>query len=441
MDRITLDTALDRRLLPPAGGRRFLRLTLRAPQAPETHNTARKPLNLAFVLDRSGSMAGDKLALVKQAVAFGVTQLNAEDRAAVVTYDNRVQVLAESAPMTGDAKAGIALNLGRVREGGSTALGEGWLTGCRLAAAAGAALGPRWLTRSLLLTDGLANVGITDPHELMGHATALRQRSVTTTTFGVGDDFDEQLLRGLAEAGGGNFYFIAEAAQIPAFFAGELGELLTVFAEAVTLTLDLPAGVTAELLNDYPVTRSGATWPNLDGAITGGDALTIEIGNLSAGEDKELIFELTAAPGRVGASLPIGVQLRYRQAADNDAVTVAAPTLALQHTDAIAAEAEQPELSVLELAGRLQAARAKYAAWEHTRAGRFQEAQVVLQQAAHDLAAPAMAPAAPALATDAAELVDLAQQAVTGWDQRTSKSALYSSHVARKSRRDYGSRE
>ncbi|MGN6565443.1 MAG: hypothetical protein ACTHMU_22510, partial [Thermomicrobiales bacterium] len=224
-------------------------------------------------------------------------------------------------------------------------------------------------------------------------------------------------------------------------FAGELGELLTVFAEAVTLTLELPAGVTAELLNDYPVTRSGAAWPNLDGATTGDDALTVELGNLSAGEDKELVFELTAAPGRVGASVPIGVQLRYRQAADNDVVTVAAPTLALQHANVTATEAEQPDLSVLELAGRLQAARAKYAAWEHTRAGRYREAQVVLQQAAHDLAAPAMAPAAPALATDAAELVGLAEQAATGWDQRTSKSALYSSHVARKSRRDYGSRE
>jgi Ca-activated chloride channel homolog len=427
MDRITLDSTFDRRLLPPTGGRRFLRLALRAPQLAETGFTTRKPLNLAFVLDRSGSMAGDKLALVKQAVAFGVKQLSAEDRAAVVTYDDRVRVLAESVPMTGDAKARIALDLGRVREGGSTALGEGWLTGCRLAAAAGTALGARWLTRSLLLTDGLANVGITDPHELMGHATALRQRGVSTTTFGVGDDFDEQLLRGLAEAGGGNFYFIAEAAQIPAFFAGELGELLTVFAELVTLTLELPAGVTAELLNDYPIKRSGAS----------SATLTVELGNLSAGEEKDLVFELTAGPGSLDASLPIGIHLHYHQAIDNDAITVAA-ALALQHVAPPAAEAEQPELSVLELAGRLQAARAKYAAWEHTRAGRYREAQAVLQQTAHDLAAPAMAPAAPALASDAAELVGLAEQAATGWDQRTSKTALYSSHVARKSRRDYG---
>src|SRR4051794_28150880 len=213
MDRIALDSALDRRLLPTAGGRRFLRLMLRAPQAPSQGTAERKPLNLAFVLDRSGSMEGEKLELVKRAVAFGVNQLAPDDRAAVVIYDDQVQTLAPSARMTGDAKTQVALALRRVRSGGSTALGEGWLTGCRLAAAAGTELGGRWLTRTLLLTDGLANVGITDPHELIGHATELRRRGVTTTAFGVGADFDEQLLRGMAEAGGGNFYFIERADQ------------------------------------------------------------------------------------------------------------------------------------------------------------------------------------------------------------------------------------
>ncbi len=237
MSPIALDAALDRPLLPAEGGGRFLRLTLRVPEVPRDGGTARKPLNLAFVLDRSGSMAGEKLDLVKRAVAFGISQLAPEDRAAVVVYDDRVETIAPSVRMDAAAKSAIALRLGAVRDGGSTALGEGWLTGCRLAATAQAELGDRWLTRTLLLTDGLANVGLTDPHELIGHAVELRRRGVTTTTFGVGADFDEQLLRGLSEGGGGNFYFIERAAQIPDFFAGELGELLTVYAEGATLTL------------------------------------------------------------------------------------------------------------------------------------------------------------------------------------------------------------
>ena len=423
MDTIALDTALDRRLLPTEGGRRFLRLTLRAPQAPPP--AARKPLNLAFVLDRSGSMAGDKLRLVKEAVAFGVGQLAAEDRAAVVIYDDSIETLSPSVAMSGEAKARIALALQGVREGGSTALGEGWLTGCRLAAEAGAGLGARWLTRGLLLTDGLANVGVTDPRELVGHAVQLRRRGVTTTTFGVGADFDEQLLNSLAEGGGGNFYFIEEARQIPAFFKGELGELLTVVAERVTVTLTLPPGVRGELLNDYPVERAGKTF-------------TVELGNLSAGDEKYVLFELIGRAGIGGAELPLVLTVRYRRAGDGGEVVADAPPVALRYAPVAAAEAEQPDLGVIESAGRFQAARAKREALERIYAGRYDEAREVLAGAAASFAAPAMAPAAPMLAGDLAELQELAERAPAGFDSVTRKSVLYTSGVASRSRRDYG---
>lgn len=438
MNRITLDTALDRRLLPPQGGRRFLQLTVRAPELPAQEAAARKPLNLAFVLDRSGSMEGEKLELVKRAVAFGVNQLAPDDRAAIVIYDDRVQTLVPSARMTGDAKTQAALALGRVRAGGSTALGEGWLTGCRLAAAVAAELGGDLLTRALLLTDGLANVGITDPHELIGHATELRRRGVTTTSFGVGSDFDEQLLRGLAEAGGGNFYFIDRAEQIPDFFAGELGELLTVVAEDVALELALPAGMGATLLNDYPTERREAEWPALD-LVADGERLTIALGSLSAGDERTLIIELDAAPGAVGAEARLGATLRYRGSADGAKGSVETSLVALRHAPIAEAEAETPDLAVIEAAGRLQAARAKFAAWEHTRAGRHDAARATLSGVALGFGAGVMAPAAPALAQDIAELERLAEQAAAGgWDSRTRKRALYDSQTVSKSRRDYG---
>ncbi len=438
MDRIALTPSLDRRLLPPTGGRRFLGLTVRAPHASTQDAAARKPLNLAFVLDRSGSMEGEKLELVKRAVAFGLNQLTPEDRAAVVIYDERVQTLTPSTPMTGDAKAQAMLALGAVRAGGSTALGEGWLTGCRLAAAVGAESDGRWLTRTLLLTDGLANVGITEPHELIGHATELRRRGVTTTSFGVGADFDEQLLRGLAEAGGGNFHFIDGAAQIADFFAGELGELLTVVAEEVTLELTLPSGLEAMLLNDYPVERHGGDWPALD-AGAGGERLTVDLGTLSAGEERALIFELTAAPGTPGTEARIDALLRYRRSADRGEETIVAPPTTLRYAAVVEAEAEQPDLPVIEAAGRLQAARAKYEAWEHSRAGRHDAARATLSGVALGFAAGVMAPAAAALAGDIAELHTLTEQAASGgWDSRTRKRALYDSHTVAKSRRDYG---
>lgn len=424
MDPIAVAIALDRHHLPVTGGQRFLQLRLRAAEAPSS--ATRKPLNLAFVLDRSGSMAGDKLRLVKEAVTFGIGQLTSRDHAAVVVYDHQVQTLAASTPVTGEAKAQIGLALGAVQEGGSTALGEGWLTGCRLAAEAAARLGEGWRTRSLLLTDGLANVGVTDPAELVGHATALRRRGVTTSTFGVGADFDEQLLNSLAEAGGGNFYFIEHAAQLPAFFAGELGDLLTVVAERTTLTLTLPAGLDAELLNDYTVERDGAT-------------LTVEIGDISAGEEKVVVFALTGAPATAaGQELPVTATLRYRHGADSGEMAVTAPPAALRYVSEAAAEAEAPDAQVIAAAGRLQAARAKREALEHTYAGRYADAEAVLSSTASYMRAPAMAAAAPALAEDAAELQALSTAARAGFDSLTRKRMSYTQKVVGQSRRDHG---
>jgi len=88
--------------------------------------------------------------------------------------------------------------------GGSTNLAEGWLRGAEQVASHLAAEG---VNRVLLLTDGLANVGITDPAQLAAHAAQLRKRGVATSTIGVGEDFDESLLQALADAGGGHFYF------------------------------------------------------------------------------------------------------------------------------------------------------------------------------------------------------------------------------------------
>lgn len=434
MPQLALAAALDRQSLDVLGGRRFLALTLRAPEAVAGEGNAHKPLNLAFVLDRSGSMAGEKLELVKRAVAVGINGLAATDRAAVVTYDNQVRILATGNRMTGDAKAAIGLALARLRPGGSTALAEGWLTGCRLVAAAAAEHGADCLTRSLLLTDGLANIGITDPDELIGHAVNLRQRGVTTTTFGVGADFDEQLLRGLAEAGGGNFYFIERAEQIADFFAGELGELLSVFAEETTLTLTLPRGVTASLLNDYPASRST---PDTEMP----SSVTVALGSLSAGEERTIVLELEAGPGQSGELVSLEVSLRYRQV-DSDAMhVIAAAPIALRYVPIAEAEAESPNLTVIEAAGRLQVARAQFRAWDCMRTGKHRVAHSVLHSAIERLHTDPLAPAVPALAPEIAELSRLAEQAERGgWDSATRKRALYDSHTVSKSRRDYGKR-
>ncbi len=146
--------------------------------------------------------------------------------------DDRVTLLAPSEQITTHGRQRLKGVINGLTPGGWTDLAGGWLEGCREIAAHPEQQG---VNRALLLTDGLANRGITDIEELTHHARQLRQRGVATSTFGVGLDFNEHLLEGLATEGGGYFYFMERPDQIPQMFQRELGELLTVIVMKLCL--------------------------------------------------------------------------------------------------------------------------------------------------------------------------------------------------------------
>ncbi len=250
---MTFNARQDRRYIRPTyRSNRFVLVDITAP--PARHDHPRAPVNLAFVVDRSGSMTGQKLRLAKLAVEHSVARLRSDDRFAIVVYDNEVEVVFESAPATPDARRTALSRLSEIQARGSTDLGGGYLRGCEQVALR---LSEDGVNRCLLLTDGLANVGITDHDVLSSHASELRARGVSTTTFGVGRDFDEVLLQAMADAGGGNFYFIADAAAIADYVTSEVGEALEVVARDATLDVTAGAGVSVESLT--PPTRPTCT--------------------------------------------------------------------------------------------------------------------------------------------------------------------------------------
>lgn len=219
----------------PAGHlvRMLLRIEGSAPPA-----GSRTPLDLALVLDRSGSMAGEKLDAARHAALDIARRLWPEDRVSVVVYDNEVDALAAHA--RGGDVLDLAHRLAAVYARGSTNLSGGWLRGRELLAAMEE---ERRIRRILLLTDGLANVGVTDPTRLAGLTARAREAGISTSTIGFGAGYDERLLRVMAESGGGGTYYIEQADQANAIFQDELSDLLDTCAQNVAVTLAPDAGV------------------------------------------------------------------------------------------------------------------------------------------------------------------------------------------------------
>jgi Ca-activated chloride channel family protein len=236
------------------------------PPRPEVH-FLRSPLNLALVLDHSGSMGGaKKMPYAREAAAFVVRQLLPTDRVSVTVFDHEVETIVQSTLATD--KPGIVNRIERVQPRGSTNLHGGWAEGARQAELYRAAGG---LNRVLLLSDGLANVGITDPNVIADDARGLAARGVATTTMGVGDDYNEDLMEAVAKAGDGHYYYIESPVQLADILQTELEGLMATQGQKVSLGLEPRAGVgvgvgvvVSDVLNDFEKAATGRLMlPNL----------------------------------------------------------------------------------------------------------------------------------------------------------------------------------
>jgi Ca-activated chloride channel family protein len=219
-------------------------------------------------------MHGAKLRAARTAAAMLVRRLSPDDVVSVVAYDDDVATIAE--PATGGAQAALPREIERIETGGSTNLSGGWLRGRALVAGN---VAERGVNRVVLLTDGLANVGIVDPQQLTGLCAEAKKHGVTTTTIGFGADYDEALLRAMADAGGGNMYYIERPDQAGAIFNDELQGLLDLGAQNVAVTVaPEPAATLVAVHHDYASTAAGTT-------------LRVELGDLYAREPKPLLAE------------------------------------------------------------------------------------------------------------------------------------------------------
>lgn len=358
---MTLSLRTDRSLIRgAASSTRYVLATISAPEAPPRAD--RLPVNVALVLDRSGSMAGErKFDLARRAAEQAIHMLSSEDRFTLVVYDEMIDVLVASSLATPDAKRRAVEALSAVRPRGSTDLCSGWLRGCEGIAAC---LEENMVVRALLLTDGLANHGETDREKLALHARELRQRGIATSTFGVGEDFDERLLRDMAREGGGHFYFIDSPAQIADILTSELGEALETVVRRAVLRISLPRGVNAKPLNPLRHTR-----------IRDDNELRIELGDLASAQEVRVVIRATFPRGELGEMLALRGQLSGQQGAVGEAAEVS-----WRYADHLANDRQERDRVVDREVARIYASMARNDASEFNRGGDFDQARRAIER-------------------------------------------------------------
>jgi Ca-activated chloride channel family protein len=295
-----------------------------------------------------------------------------------------------------------------IESGGSTNLGGGWLTGAQQVA--DHVHEANYLSRTILLSDGLANVGIVDPAELERHASELRRRGVSTTTMGIGADFNEDLMERMAIQGGGHFYFIENGRQIPDFLHRELGEVLSTTARGVTLELNLPSGVEATLLNTFEMDRHGS-------------GVRVRLDDMIAGESRSVLFKLAVRPGSIGVALSLPVLVTYLDVDSGETRTATSGEAVLTYASASECVAETPNNSVMEEVALLEAARAREEALKYDAAGDYAQSAATLARAITYINT--VAPASPAAQAEAEALREESAQAPAGFSAMRRKGMHY----------------
>ena len=198
----------------------------------------RAPINVAIVLDRSGSMQGEKIEKAREAAINALDLLKPTDIVSIIAYDTDVSVLMPATKLT-DKEQVVGVIRG-IQANGNTALFGGVSKG---AAEVRKFLDDKHVNRIILLSDGLANVGPSSPGELGELGTSLKKENISVSTLGLGSGYNEDLMVNLAGKSGGNHQFIENASELAGIFRREFDEALSVVAQEIDLKIEIPEGI------------------------------------------------------------------------------------------------------------------------------------------------------------------------------------------------------
>ena len=257
-------------------------MQIKAPPPPK--DLERFPLNLSVVLDRSGSMHGAPLEKAKQCAEFVRSRLNSKDRLSLVTYDDQVQIPADSQPAFPHPEYITAVQA--INSGGSTNLVGGWQAGNMQVMEYASGFKDN---RVLLLSDGMLNAGITDHKTIRGLCKGMAKHGIKTSTYGLGAQFDEEVMCLIAEETGGNARYGENVEDLLEGFIEELDLLANLYSGQLTLSLRPADGVKVELANQFVKSDGRYMLPDLayDAEVWAG--LILSVSSEAAQSQKPLL--------------------------------------------------------------------------------------------------------------------------------------------------------
>lgn len=366
----------NRMVLIPGPGEGTIQVQVIAPDAPVRDSRPR--LNLALVIDRSGSMGeARKLDYVKTAAHQLIDMMGREDILSIVAYDHRVQVPWPARRIDGNRDV-LHRIVDGLYPGGQTFLSGGLEEGFRQAHSARRS---GYLNRVLLLSDGLANVGNTSRHGLKERASYMSEHGISVSTFGVGNDFDEELLAMTACGGGGNYRYLGDPERIVAALSSEF--------DMASRTAAVDVEILIRLRKDCRFgSVLGREWRRE------GDAHIVRLGDLSAGERRTLFANLNVSGNEPGVREVAEVAVRYRDPATAKVVTGSPRPVSLELVRDASRYREGFDRSVQEKKAVVQSNVMVQEAARLADQGRKDKAQELLGKAAAGLAA---APSSPAV--------------------------------------------
>jgi Ca-activated chloride channel family protein len=266
-------------------GEAFLDLRVTGKQI---NQSDRKRMNLVLVIDRSGSMASEnKLEQVKNSAVELLNNLDPADRLAIITYDDSIQTLLSST--TVEDKARVRDLIYSLSPGGSTNLCGGMQAGFEEAKRH---FKNDSVNRIILLSDGLANVGIVDPGAIASVAQNIREHKISVSTMGVGIEYNENLMANIADHSGGNYYYISNETSMASVFQKELNLMQSLIGTNAKATFELARGVQVTDISGYKWSQSGRK-------------LTVQVPDVYSGETKRIMVELKV-PTTAGDSIVLG---------------------------------------------------------------------------------------------------------------------------------------